>query len=510
MTQTTLLCILDGFGIDSNNPGNAITNANTPNIDKIFSTNPYTEISASGEAVGLMEGQMGNSEVGHMNIGAGRIVMQLLPKIEKAVKEDTIKENKDLKELIEKTKASNGQAHLIGLLSDGGVHSHINHIISLCKTLNTAGIYVNLHIISDGRDVPPSSVKKYISDLKEAISSMDKIKIATISGRYFAMDRNENWDRTEKFYNAVVSADSEFKLKSIEDIINHYYEAGITDEFIPPTALSQYEGMKGGDSIIIANFRADRVRQCALSFGDDKFDKFNRKKIVKLSYKLGLAEYSEYLNTLYSVMFKNDKIENSLGEFVANKGMKQLRIAETEKYAHVTFFFNGGEEKQFTNEDRILINSPDVATYDMKPEMSAEEITDKLTEEIKANKYDLIVLNFANPDMVGHTGKIPETIKAIECLDTMIGRLYNEIIKVNGNMIITADHGNSEKMLDADGKTAFTAHTTNKVPFVLISNNPDFKDKTLSENGVLADIAPTILKVMGLEQPKEMTGKSLI
>jgi len=512
MCNTNLLCILDGFGVGNKDNTDAVFMAKMPILNSLLKNYPTTQIEASGIAVGLMAGQMGNSEVGHTNIGAGRIVMQLLPRIKQAIETNTIKDNKELINLIDKVQAKQGNVHIIGLLSDGGVHAHISHIIALSKAISGKSIPIYIHVITDGRDVLPKSAKKYLTQLKNGLVNYKNIKIATISGRYYAMDRNKNWDRTEKFYNAVVNANAEYKFNDTDKLIDNFYSKNITDEFFIPSVANDYCGMKDGDAIMIANFRADRVRQSATALADLTFKDFTRNKVINFSSCLGIAQYSEELNKLYSVMFPPEEIGNSLGEIISKNKLKQLRIAETEKYAHVTFFFNGGKDKQFEEEDRILIPSPDVATFDMKPSMSAKEITEKLIPEILSKKYSLIVLNFANPDMVGHTGKIPPTIEALEFLDGCLGKIKDAILNINGTMFITADHGNAEKMIDDDGITPWTAHTTNKVPFCIISNNDKLQKNsiTLRTNGKLADIAPTILQIMNIEQPIEMTGHSII
>jgi 2,3-bisphosphoglycerate-independent phosphoglycerate mutase len=371
---------------------------------------------------------------------------------------------------------------------------------------------VKIHAFTDGRDVSPSSARKYFSQLSDALRDCKNVKLATVSGRYYAMDRNENWDRVSKFYDVAVSGKSDNKFDSVDALCEKFYAENITDEFFVPSVASDYDGMHDDDAVLIANFRADRVRQFAAALTDNSFDGFTRDRVVKFSACVGIAEYSEYLNQFYSVMFAPPVVKNSLGEVVSKNGLKQLRIAETEKYAHVTFFFNGGEEKQFDGEDRILIPSPDVATFDLKPEMSAGEITEKLLPEIFAKKYDLIVLNFANPDMVGHTGKIPQTVQALEFLDSCVGQIRDAILNVGGTIVLTADHGNAEKMIDDDGVNSFTAHTTNAVPLCIISSRDDLQcgKISLSDDGKLADIAPTILHILGIDIPNEMSGKSLI
>lgn len=504
MKKPIVLCILDGWGYNPNKTGNAIENASTPNWHRMINEYPTTFLDASGTAVGLPEGQMGNSEVGHTNIGAGRVVLQLLGQIEQSIKNDTLKNNKYLKEFIEKVKASNGACHLLGLLSDGGVHAHIDHIIALAKALDLNNLKTYIHVITDGRDTAPSSAKMYVEQFIEATKDCKNIEIATISGRYYAMDRNKTWDRTELAYNAMTEGKSETKFTSAINAIEQSYANEKTDEFIIPTVKEGYNGMNDGDGLLIANFRADRVRQIATAFADKDFNDFTREKIINFSALLGMAEYSEELNKLYNTLFPAISLTSIFGEEIAKAGLKQLRIAETEKYAHVTFFFNGGEEKVFPNEDRILIPSPSVATYDLKPEMSAYEITDNLEKVIAEDKYDVIIVNYANGDMVGHSGIMEATIKAAETVDNCIARLEKAVLAKNGILFITADHGNCEKMIDENGKP-FTAHTSNKVQAILIGDN---EIKELHQ-GKLADIAPTLLKIMNLPIPKEMDGKPL-
>ena len=503
--KPVVLCILDGWGYNPSNIGNAIEQANTPNWHRMLNQYPHNLLDASGEAVGLPDGQMGNSEVGHTNIGAGRVVMQLLGEIEKSIKEDTLKDNQYLKEFIESIKATGGACHIIGLLSDGGVHAHIKHIIALTKAVAKAGIKVYLHAVTDGRDTPPSSAIEYMNELLDSTKDLTNFEIATISGRYYTMDRNKTWDRTKLAYDSIVEGKTINKFTNPIDAIKKSYEENKTDEFIVPTAKEGYNGINNGDGILIANFRADRVRQIANALANPEFNEFERDKVVKFSALLGMAEYSEELNLLYKTLFPAHELKNIFGEVIANAGLCQLRIAETEKYAHVTFFFNGGEEKTFNCEERILIPSPSVATYDLKPEMSALEITDNLERVIAEDKFDVIIVNYANGDMVGHTGIESAAQKAAETIDSCIARLEKAVLSKNGVLLITADHGNAEKMLDTDGKTPFTAHTTNPVECILIGMD-DVKELN---RGKLADIAPTLLKVLEIEQPTEMTGKSL-
>ncbi len=503
--KPVLLCILDGWGYNPNKTGNAIEEANTPNWHRMLNEYPHGLLDASGTDVGLPRGQMGNSEVGHTNIGAGRVVLQLLGQIEQAIQTDTLKSNPYLLEFIKKVKDANGACHLFGLLSDGGVHAHIDHIIALAKALDANNIKTYIHVATDGRDTPPSSAVEYVKQFIDATKDCKNVSIATISGRYYSMDRNKTWDRTKLAYDAMTIAKSESKFTNPVDAIEASYKNGKTDEFIVPTVNENYHGMNDGDGVLIANFRADRVRQIASALADPDFKDFTRQKVVKFSALLGMAEYSEELNKLYKTLFPAVALKHIFGEEVANAGLKQLRIAETEKYAHVTFFFNGGEEKVFPNEDRILIPSPSVATYDLKPEMSAYEITDNLEKVIAEDKYDTIILNYANGDMVGHTGIMSAAKKAAETLDNCIARLEKAILAKNGAMLIIADHGNCEKMVDENGEP-FTAHTTNKVFSILVSNDKDIHSL---HDGKLADVAPTLLKLLNLPIPSEMTGKPL-
>ena len=502
--KPVVLCILDGWGYNPSKVGNAIELAQTPNWHRMLKEYPHNLIEASGEAVGLPEGQMGNSEVGHTNIGAGRVVMQLLGMIEQSIKNDTLKDNEYLKEFVETVKSNGGACHLLGLLSDGGVHAHIKHIIALAKAIETSGIKIYFHAITDGRDTPPSSAVQYMEEFLNATKELSNLTVATVSGRYYAMDRNKTWDRTKLAYDAMVEGKTINKFTNPIDAIKESYANGKTDEFIVPTALEGYNGMTDGDGVLIANFRADRVRQIADALANPEFNQFERDKVVKFSALLGMAEYSVELDKFYKTLFPAQALKNIFGEVIAKEGLCQLRIAETEKYAHVTFFFNGGEEKTFNCEERILIPSPSVATYDLKPEMSAYEITENLEKVIAEDKFDVIIVNYANGDMVGHTGIEEAAQKAAVAIDNCIARLEKAVLAKHGVLLITADHGNAEKMLDENGKP-FTAHTTNPVEVILIGmdNVKELK------RGKLADIAPTLLKILEIKQPTEMTGKSL-
>ena len=492
-----ILCILDGWGINAETRGNAIELGKTPNWHRMMREYPHSKLGASGTDVGLPDGQMGNSEVGHMNIGAGRVVPQLLGQIEAAVKDGTLGTNQAFASFADAMRASGGICHLFGLVSDGGVHSHIDHIAALANALAAEGIPTLIHAALDGRDTAPSSATGYINDLQERVQSA---KIATVGGRYYSMDRNKNWDRAELAYNAMANAVGP-RFKDATEAVRASYDAGITDEFVVPAAADWYEGMHDGDGLLIANFRADRVRQIAAALAEPKFDGFARGRTISFAARLGIAEYSAELNKLYPAMFPPPVLRNILGEVISDAGLTQLRIAETEKYAHVTFFFNGGEEKQFPGEERVLVESPRVATYDIAPAMSAREITDEV--EKLAGDFDVIIINYANGDMVGHTGIMAAAEEATAVVDECIGRLEAMILRRGGAMLITADHGNVEEETAADG-SVLTAHTTNPVPAILIG-----EDDAAMHDGRLADVAPTVLKMLGIEQPDNMTGKPL-
>lgn len=494
--------ILDGFGI-APEKGNAIKAANKPNIDKLFAENPVTQIGASGMDVGLPDGQMGNSEVGHTNMGAGRIVYQELTRITKTINEDKLKENEAIVNAMDKAIENGTALHLMGLLSSGGVHSHNTHlygILELAKKKGLENVYV--HAFLDGRDVPPSSAAEFMNELLDKMKEIGVGKVATVSGRYYAMDRDNNWDRVEKTYAAMVYGEGE-KADCPVCAVKNSYDKGVTDEFVVPVVVEGGAQVKPNDSIIFFNFRPDRAREITRTFVDPEFKGFERKNGFFPVNFVCMTQYDATMPNV-DVAFKPQTLKNTLGEYVSNKGMTQLRIAETEKYAHVTFFFNGGVEKQYEGEDRILVKSPAVATYDLQPEMSAYEVTDKLVPAIESGKYDMIILNYANCDMVGHTGVFEAAVKAVEAVDTCVGRVVEAIKKMGGVALITADHGNADKMVDADG-SPFTAHTTNPVPFCVVGY-----DCQLREGGRLADIAPTMLQIMGLEQPAEMDGVSLI
>jgi 2,3-bisphosphoglycerate-independent phosphoglycerate mutase len=501
-----LLCILDGWGIgDENSDHNAIARANTPNYDRILKTYPSSKLATSGLAVGLPESQIGNSEVGHSTIGAGRIVFQDLPKINIAIEDGSFEKNPRLQNLISDLQNTDKTCNILGLFSDGGVHSHKNHIIFLAKFLAKNNVKVNLHIFLDGRD---TAQKAALHDLKKLINEIfnyEKIKIATICGRYYAMDRDQRWERIKVGYDAIVSGAAQTLVNSdnIVSAIEESYKNNITDEFMLPVVINDYKTPKDNDAIIFANFRSDRARELSSALLDPYFNKFPTRKI-NFSHKISFTEYSDKLNEFYDVLFPKVEVKNSLPETLSNLGMTQLRIAETEKYAHITFFFNCGKESEFAGEKRVLISSPKVSTYDLQPEMSALEVGKTLRELINTNEFDFIVVNYANPDMVGHTGVLTASIKACEAIDNELAMLEKLILEKNGAMIISADHGNIECMLD-ENKNPHTSHTLNLVPFILIGcGNKNLLD------GDLSDIAPTILEIMNIEKPIEMSGKSLI
>lgn len=507
MQKPVMLLILDGWGYrKEKTPDNAIENGETPNWHKLLDTCPHAFIETSGLDVGLPAGQMGNSEVGHMNLGAGRVVMQDLPKIDQAIENHTLEQNPVVKELIQTLKNNGKTCHLMGLMSPGGVHSHQNHIVALCEILNRHGIKVNVHAFLDGRDTPPTSARGFVAEFLESIKDFANVKLVTLSGRFYAMDRDKRWDRVELAYNNIVNASGK-KYASADEALAASYAENVTDEFVVPCVIGDYSGAEDGDAVLMANFRADRAREILYALADTDFNGFTRQKTVKFSLHVGMAEYSVDHNRFMKTIFAPEALKNIYGEIIANHKMKQLRIAETEKYAHVTFFFNGGEERMFDGEDRILINSPKVATYDLKPEMSLYEVTDALVEAIESRKYDTIICNFANGDMVGHTGIMDAALKAVAAVDKSLGRVMKAIKDVDGILLVTADHGNVEKMIDETTGQPYTAHTVGKVQAVLY--NAPQKVKGLKD-GRLADISPTLLDLLELQQPQEMTGHSLI
>ena len=505
--KPVILCILDGWGESDVREHNAILQAATPYYDRLKANYPFGLLDASEKAVGLPQGQMGNSEVGHMNIGAGRVVMQDLPRIDAAIADGSLAKNAALQNYIAALRKSGGTCHLLGLLSDGGVHSHQSHMAALANIVAASGVPVAVHAFLDGRDTAPKSALAFLARF-ESEARAHNIHMATVSGRYYAMDRDKRWERVSKAYDALVSGHGNH-AKSTAEAVNAAYTQNLSDEFVLPTTIGQYAGMKDGDGILMANFRADRARQLLHALLDATFDGFPRTRSIQFATTLGLVEYSEALNPLIPAMFPPQTLRNNLGELAAANTLKQLRIAETEKYAHVTFFFNGGREEPFAGEDRILVPSPKVATYDLQPEMSAGEVTDKLVAAIESGMYDLIVVNYANTDMVGHSGDINAAMKAVAAVDTCVGRLVTAIDKAGGAMLITADHGNAECLHDDESGQAHTAHTLNFVPCIIVGAQYKNANKQLG-HGILADIAPTICAMLGLSTPPEMTGRNLL
>ena len=497
------LIIMDGYGCgDVNDPNNAVQIAKTPVIDGLKANFKNTQIFASGEHVGLPDGQMGNSEVGHTNIGAGRIIYQSLTRVTKSIKDGDFFTNEALVSVASEVKAQGGALHLMGLVSPGGVHSHSQHLYGLLEFAKQQGIEkVFVHAFLDGRDVDPSSAAEYVAELEEKIKEIGVGKVASVSGRYYAMDRDNRWERVQKAYDVIAYGKGGAADDAVAGI-KASYEAEVTDEFVVPFAVGGYAGMEDADGVIFFNFRPDRARELTHAFTDTEFAGFERKGAVKAFATM--TQFEEGLNV--KVAFPPEAIVNTMGEIVSKAGMTQLRIAETEKYAHVTFFFNGGVEEPYEGEDRILVPSPKVATYDLQPEMSAIEVTDKVVEAIKSRKYDFIILNYANGDMVGHTGVLEAAVKAVETVDTCVGRFVEAIREVGGEVCITADHGNADQMVDPDTGAPFTAHTTNPVPFIVVSD----RVSEIASDGALCDIAPTMLMLAGMEIPAEMSGKPLI
>lgn len=506
MKQPLLLCILDGYGMNPATEGNAIYAAKTPYMDKLLSECPNTRLDASGMAVGLPEGQMGNSEVGHTNIGAGRIVYQELTRITKAIGDGDFFRNDALLGAMKNCREKNSALHIMGLLSDGGVHSHNSHIYALARLAKQEGLSkVYLHCFLDGRDVPPSSGKDYVAALQQELAAIGCGKIATVMGRYYAMDRDNRWERVEKAYLAMTMGIGE-RLSDPVAAVQRSYDNEVTDEFVVPVVVTENDAPVGmiaeGDSVVFANFRPDRAREITRTLTDPEFSGFAREYMPV--HFVCMTQYDQTMPNV-TVAFRPQTLENTLGEYLSKNHLTQLRIAETEKYAHVTFFFNGGVEAVSEGEDRALIASPKVATYDLKPEMSAYEVTEEALRRIQSDKYDVIILNFANCDMVGHTGVFSAAVAAVEAVDTCMGRVLDEVLSRGGVALVTADHGNADQMIDPENGEAFTAHTTFRVPFVVAG-----KEVSLRDGGCLADIAPTMLQLLGLPQPGEMTGKSLI
>lgn len=503
--RPVVLCILDGWGIGDGGEYDAIARANTPCYDSMMENFPNTTLTTFGGAVGLPDGQMGNSEVGHMNIGAGRVVMQFLPRIHKAFKEGTVADIQAVKDAVALLKDSGKNVHIMGLLSDGGVHAHMDHIIGLAKMFGGQGVNAHIHGFTDGRDCAPESGKGFIAETLEQIKDLNNVKLSTLVGRYYAMDRDKRWERVQQAYDVVVSG----KGASFDDAaaaMQASYDDGVTDEFVKPVALNGYKGMEEGDVIIFANFRNDRARELLQALLIDGFDGFSREGgQPKIAKALGMVEYSDELNPLMDIMFLPVEHKNILGEVVSAHGLKQMRMAETEKYPHVTFFFNCGREVPYDGEDRILVNSPKVATYDLQPEMSAPELSEKLLKVVSDNEHDVVIVNFANTDMVGHTGSVPAAMAAAESVDGTLCKLQSLVLEKEGVLLVTADHGNADQMYDPVTKGPHTAHTLNPVPFIVIGAG----DVSLTK-GKLADIAPTMLHFLGIEKPSDMDGECLV
>lgn len=503
--KPVMLMILDGWGYRSSKDGNAIAAAKTPNLDKLLLENPHTLVGASGMDVGLPDGQMGNSEVGHTNMGAGRIVYQELTRITKAIRDESFYENEAMLGAIAQCKWFDSTLHIMGLMSDGGVHSHVDHICALIELAARNGLHkVCVHCFMDGRDTAPTSGAGYVAKVQQKIDRLGVGCIATVSGRYYAMDRDKRWDRVERAYDAIVRGNAPVHTDAVA-AIKASYENGVTDEFIDPFIATVGGTIKSDDAVIFANFRPDRAREITRTLVDAEFDGFDRPEGNLPIHFVCMTQYDATMPNV-NVAFKPQSLTNTLGEYLAANGKTQLRIAETEKYAHVTFFFNGGVEAEYENEDRALISSPSVATYDLQPAMSAVEVTDEVLARIASDKYDVIVLNYANCDMVGHTGIFDAAVAAVETVDTCVGRVVEAMLAKQGQILVTADHGNADQMLEEDGVSPFTAHSTNPVPLILVGTSV----RGLAKDGVLADLAPTMLDLMGLDAPEEMTGKSLL
>lgn len=500
--RPVMLAVLDGFGWRDDPSNNAVSAAHTPAFDRLWQAGPRAFLKTCGEDVGLPQGQMGNSEVGHLNIGAGRVVMQELPRISTGLADGSVAQGAIMQDFIAALKASGGTCHLLGLVSPGGVHAHQDHAVALARIVRAAGVPVTFHIFTDGRDTAPQSGHGYVSQLLSRLPA--GVRVGTVSGRYYAMDRDRRWDRVEKTYNAIVAGQGDRAGDALE-VLDRAYAAGTTDEFVLPTVIGEYGGMRDGDGVLSFNFRADRIRQLLDALLEPNFDGFKRSRLVNLAAVTGMTRYSDRLAELITVLFPPQELHDLLGDVVSAAGRRQIRMAETEKYPHVTYFLNGGREGELSGEDRIMVPSPKVATYDLQPEMSAPELTDRAVEAIDSGKYDLIVLNFANADMVGHTGVLSAAIKAVEAVDQGLGRIVDAIHRAGGALLVTADHGNAETMFDPQTNGPHTAHTLNVVPVVLTG-----ADGVSLHDGRLADIAPTLLQLMGLPQPAAMTGHSLI
>lgn len=508
-TKKVILTILDGWGYTQEHPEfNAIEVGKTTNWHRLVSSNPSANLITFGENVGLPEGQMGNSEVGHTNIGAGRVVFQELPRINNAIKTKSFDSNEKIQKAISEAKKNNSTVHIMGLYSDGGVHSHYKHFLYSAELFAKSGINIVLHIFTDGRDTPPQSAITFVESINKLLTDYPNIKVATVSGRYYAMDRDNRWERVELSYNAMVEAKAEKTFKTVKEVLESSYAEKINDEFIKPAVIADYKGMNDGDIIFMINFRTDRARQILDAIFVKDFKGFNRNKVVNFGYSLGMVSYSDTIKQLINIVFEPADLNNTLGEWLSKNNLKQLRVAETEKYPHVTFFFSGGREEPFKGEDRILVPSPKVATYDLQPEMSAYGITEQLTKNMKEQSPDFIVVNYANGDMVGHTGVLEAATKAAETVDKCLVELEKCVKETEYTWIIIADHGNCETMWDFENNVAHTQHTTNLVKIVLANQvgNTNFS----IESGRLADVAPTILTLMNIEIPKEMDGKSLI
>lgn len=503
--RPVVLCVLDGWGERKDQHDNAIALARKPVWERLTHSYPVSQLSTSSLEVGLPQGQMGNSEVGHMNLGAGRTVMQVLPRID-AASDQGFRENEPLQHVTSVSKASGGTMHLLGLLSPGGVHSHMHHFPPLIRTITDAGIPVAMHIFLDGRDSPPKSALEYLAWFEHEIRDIKNVQFATVCGRYFTMDRDQRWGRAGRGYRALAEGEG-LSTATAREAVEAGYARDETDEFIQPTVVGSYDGMEDGDGLLMANFRADRARQILTSLVDPKFSGFARSREIQFSISAGMAGYSDTLSDRLVTLFPQQHLSNTMGELISRAGMRQLRIAETEKYAHVTFFFNGGEETVFVGEDRVLVPSPKVATYDLKPEMSAPELTDRLQEAIATGNYDFILVNYANTDMVGHSGDLQAAIRAVETVDTCLGRLEAAVVQSGGVLFITADHGNAELMRDPETGEPHTAHTTYPVPAILV-NAPGYE--FCVSDGRLADIAPTLLPFLGIALPDEITGRTLI
>lgn len=506
--RPVLLLIFDGWGLRENGPGHAINLANPSFYNRLLETYPWIPLAASGEAVGLPEGNPGNSEVGHLTMGSGRVFFQDLPRINKAIADGSFETNPVFLSAIDHVKKTGGTLNLMGLVSDGGVHSHINHLLALIDLAKKKGLKdVHVHAFLDGRDTPPKSAERYLSRVEDKLRQSNFSPIATVSGRYYAMDRDKRWDRTQKAYNAMVSAEAP-RVSGSADAVRQSYQANVTDEFLLPVVTDpNYAGMKDGDSLLFFNFRPDRARQITQAVTDSNFTGFPRVKVPKNLYTATMTTVDETFNL--PVAFTKEAPVNVLASVLSQNGLKQFHTAETEKYAHVTYFFNGGIEPPVPGEERKLVASPNVATYDLKPEMSVKEVTDEVIKAIDAGKHDFIVANFANPDMVGHTGVESAAVSAVKSVDTQLKRIVEDILKKDGVMLLTADHGKVETMIDTDGTTPFTAHTSNPVPLVLISNNPKLKLENTRPHG-LSEIAPTVLDLFGLPKPPQMTAGSLL